>query len=60
MYARSETWQRIVRQEFEMPAEKTVADFVVEHLKAWKVQRLFGYSGDGINGILGALNRAER
>jgi pyruvate dehydrogenase (quinone) len=41
-----------------MPAEKTVADFVVEHLKAWEVQRLFGYSGDGINGILGALNRA--
>ena len=41
-----------------MPNSKTVADFVVEHLKAWEVQRLFGYSGDGINGILGALNRA--
>jgi pyruvate dehydrogenase (quinone) len=41
-----------------MPEAKTVADFVVEHLKAWEVQRLFGYSGDGINGILGALNRA--
>ncbi len=41
-----------------MTPSKTVADFVVEHLKAWEVQRLFGYSGDGINGILGALNRA--
>lgn len=41
-----------------MAATKTVADFVVEHLKEWGVKRLFGYSGDGINGILGALNRA--
>lgn len=41
-----------------MAAAKTVADFVVEHLKEWGVKRLFGYSGDGINGILGALNRA--
>ncbi len=41
-----------------MAAPKTVADLVVEHLKAWEVHRLFGYSGDGINGILGALNRA--
>jgi len=39
-------------------ASKTVSDFLVEHLKAWGVKRLFGYSGDGINGILGALNRA--
>lgn len=41
-----------------MTASKTVSDFLVEHLKAWGVKRLFGYSGDGINGILGALNRA--
>jgi pyruvate dehydrogenase (quinone) len=41
-----------------MTTPKTVADFVVEHLKAWNVHRLFGYSGDGINGILGAMNRA--
>ncbi|HEX6039096.1 thiamine pyrophosphate-requiring protein [Longimicrobium sp.] len=39
-------------------SEKTVADFLVERLRAWGVRRMFGYSGDGINGILGALQRA--
>src|SRR5438270_12793433 len=33
------------------------ADFVVERLKAWGVKRIFGYSGDGINGVIGALQR---
>jgi pyruvate dehydrogenase (quinone) len=36
----------------------TVSDALVQRLKQWGVRRLFGYSGDGINGILGALNRA--
>ncbi|MFJ6001533.1 thiamine pyrophosphate-requiring protein [Arthrobacter sp. NPDC092385] len=36
----------------------TVADFVVRHLAAWRVDRIFGYSGDGINPLLGALRRA--
>ena len=31
------------------------ADFLVERLKAWGVKRIFGYSGDGINGVIGAL-----
>lgn len=34
-----------------------VSDFVVERLKAWGVRRIYGYSGDGINGVLGALQR---
>jgi pyruvate dehydrogenase (quinone) len=38
---------------------RTVADLVVERLAAWQVRRLFGYSGDGINPLLGALRRAE-
>ncbi|HEV7158484.1 MAG TPA: thiamine pyrophosphate-requiring protein [Caulobacteraceae bacterium] len=38
---------------------KTVGDFVVERLHAWGVRRIFGYPGDGINGVLGALNRAH-
>jgi pyruvate dehydrogenase (quinone) len=38
---------------------KTVGDFVVERLHAWGVRRIFGYPGDGINGVFGALNRAE-
>jgi pyruvate dehydrogenase (quinone) len=37
---------------------QSVADFVVERLHAWGVRRMFGYPGDGINGVFGALNRA--
>src|SRR2546423_13411426 len=33
------------------------AEFFVERLKAWGVKRIFGYPGDGINGVLGALQR---
>jgi len=33
------------------------ADFLVERLKSWGVERIFGYSGDGINGVIGALQR---
>jgi pyruvate dehydrogenase (quinone) len=37
---------------------QTAADFLVGRLRQWGVRRIFGYPGDGINGILGALNRA--
>ena len=33
------------------------ADFFVQRLKDWGVTRIFGYSGDGINGVIGALQR---
>src|ERR687897_3644736 len=36
-----------------------VADFVLERLTEWGVHRIYGYPGDGINGFLGALDRAE-
>src|SRR5579864_4435446 len=39
---------------------KTVGDFIVERLHAWGVRIIFGYPGDGINGVFGALNRAEK
>src|SRR3954471_7792564 len=39
-------------------ADKTVSDLVVERLCAWGVPRVFGYSGDGIDGVIGALRRA--
>ncbi|MBV8144356.1 MAG: thiamine pyrophosphate-requiring protein [Gammaproteobacteria bacterium] len=35
----------------------TVGDFLVERLHQWGVRRIFGYPGDGINGIMGALGR---
>ena len=38
---------------------QTVSDFLVERLHQWGVRRIYGYPGDGINGILGALNRAD-
>ena len=41
-------------------AERTVSDLVVERLAAWGVERVFGYSGDGIDGVIGALRRAGR
>ncbi|MCA1827815.1 MAG: thiamine pyrophosphate-requiring protein [Myxococcales bacterium] len=37
---------------------KSVGDFVVERLKSWGVQRVFGYPGDGINGIMAAFEHA--
>src|SRR6201996_5390553 len=37
---------------------KTVGDFLLERLEIWGVTRLFGYPGDGINGIVTALGRA--
>jgi len=38
---------------------KTVGDFVWQRLREWGVQRVFGYPGDGINGLVGALDRAQ-
>lgn len=37
----------------------TVGDFIVERLHQWGVRRMFGYPGDGINGVFGALNRSK-
>jgi pyruvate dehydrogenase (quinone) len=36
-----------------------VSDFIVKRLGEWGVRRIYGYPGDGINGIMGALRRAE-
>ena len=38
---------------------QTVSDFLVQHMAAWGVRRIYGYPGDGINGLIGALNRAD-
>src|SRR3954465_899548 len=37
---------------------KTAGDFVHERLRAWGVQRVFGYPGDGINGIMAGFEHA--
>jgi pyruvate dehydrogenase (quinone) len=37
----------------------TVSDFLIDRLTRWGVERIYGYPGDGINGIMGALGRAK-
>jgi pyruvate dehydrogenase (quinone) len=34
-----------------------VSDFLITRLAGWGVRRIYGYPGDGINGIMGALDR---
>ena len=36
-----------------------VSDFVLERLTEWGIHRIYGFPGDGINGFLGALDRAD-
>src|SRR3954452_24604510 len=38
---------------------RTVGDFLIERLHQWGVRRIYGYPGDGINGVFGALQRAQ-
>ncbi len=36
----------------------TVSDFLIKRLNEWGIKRIFGFPGDGINGIIGAIDRA--
>ncbi|HET8554132.1 MAG TPA: thiamine pyrophosphate-requiring protein [Rhodanobacteraceae bacterium] len=38
---------------------ETVGDFILQRLSDWGIRQIFGYPGDGINGLMGALGRAE-
>jgi pyruvate dehydrogenase (quinone) len=38
---------------------QTVGDYLVHRLSQWGIERIYGYPGDGINGIMGALDRNE-
>jgi pyruvate dehydrogenase (quinone) len=38
---------------------QTVADVVLARLREWDVHQVFGYPGDGINGLLAAWGRAD-
>jgi pyruvate dehydrogenase (quinone) len=37
----------------------TVADVLLKRLREWGIKQVFGYPGDGINGLLGAWGRAD-
>ena len=38
---------------------QTVGDYLLNRLNTWGVQRVYGYPGDGINGLMGAFGRAD-
>ena len=38
---------------------QTVADVLLNRLREWDVEQVFGYPGDGINGLLAAWGRAD-
>src|ERR671924_2067474 len=38
---------------------QTVGDFLLKRLLQWGVKRIYGYPGDGINGIMGAFGRSN-
>src|SRR4030095_9489343 len=46
-------WRRITAM------AQTVGDYIIARLAEWGVRRIYGYPGDGINGIMGALGRAS-
>ena len=37
---------------------QSVGDFLLQRLNEWGLKRIYGYPGDGINGIVGAIDRA--
>jgi pyruvate dehydrogenase (quinone) len=38
---------------------ETVGDYLLERLTTWGIKRIYGYPGDGINGIMGAFTRSS-
>jgi pyruvate dehydrogenase (quinone) len=38
---------------------RTVAEFTIDRLSEWGIKRIYGYPGDGINGLMGALRIAD-
>src|SRR5581483_8852975 len=38
---------------------QTVGDYLLERLATWGIKRIYGYPGDGINGIMGAFTRSS-
>jgi pyruvate dehydrogenase (quinone) len=36
----------------------TVSDYLIKRITEWGLKRIYGFPGDGINGIIGAIDRA--
>jgi pyruvate dehydrogenase (quinone) len=43
----------------EMIMTENVSEFLIRRLTEWNIKRIFGYPGDGINGLMGALDKAQ-
>jgi pyruvate dehydrogenase (quinone) len=41
-----------------MALDAKVSDYILARLRDWGVTRVYGYAGDGINGLIGAFGRA--
>src|SRR5213592_3529121 len=54
----STRWRASERAKGRSMAE-LVADYILKRLREWGIHRIYGYPGDGINGFLGALDRAK-
>src|ERR671937_3186623 len=39
---------------------QNVGEFILERLHQWGVDKIYGYPGDGINGLLGAFHKVEK
>ena len=39
---------------------KTVSDFILERLVEWGIHRIYGFPGDGINALIGGVQRADK
>jgi len=39
-----------------MAMAELVADFILKRLREWRLYRIYGYRGDGINGFLGQVH----
>src|SRR5207237_7472468 len=37
---------------------QNASDFLIRRITEWGISRIYGYPGDGINGIIGAIGRA--
>jgi pyruvate dehydrogenase (quinone) len=37
----------------------TTSDHLLQRLQQWGVHRVFGYPGDGINGLIGAFGQLK-
>src|SRR5213079_3683588 len=39
---------------------QNVGEFILSRLNEWGVDKIYGYPGDGINGLLGAFHKVEK